>query len=430
MGKSKRLKRGFWWRDGVIHARDPLTGKRTSTGCHDPTAAELWRAERERLAANPAHAAAQSARVGEWVMRTIKSKEGQRSEGTLHMYGVKLGHVVRLFGKDSPLACIGPASVDDYVSTRRSEGVTNNTIARELTCLRQVLRLAKRAGVYALDLDQVMPIGFSAEYKPRTRHLALADVPKLMAALRSDEERAWVAFALAFAADVGDVERATPGDWDPVRRLMLVHGTKTNTRTAWLPVLPHVRELAEFAISRLPISWTRASHGVGEACKRAGLEHLSPKDLRRSAATWLIEAGAEQAFVSRFLRHGSDVMVRKVYGQMRPEKLGLLLGAQAAEIPALDAIVVEGEEVPEETATYTNASQDDGPLGGIGRRRGFKRHYGASGKRGESEDSPESSVATCPETSPVEGLVGTNASQHSPAAWGLAEVAHRMGVLP
>lgn len=344
-------------------------------------------------------------------MKTIKSKQGQRSEGTLHMYGVKLGHVVRLFGKDAPLSAIGPGGVDDYIVKRREEGAVNNTIARELTCLRQMLRLAKRAGVYPLDIGEVMPIGFSAGYKPRTRTLALEDVPKLLGALRNDTERAWVCFALAFGADVGDVERARPEHWDPERRLMFVHGTKTGTRSAWLPALAHVRALVDFALPRLPVSWPRASNGVGEACKRAGLPHLSPKDLRRSACTWLMEAGVEQSWASRFMRHKSDLMVRQVYGQMRPEKLGKLLGQIAAEIPALDAIVVVGEDVTSASDGDTLQSHKDGPLGGIGRRRGFKRRSGAEPTEPSQPVSAGSDVANGRDGTPNVALVGTPASQ-------------------
>lgn len=354
-----------------------------------------------------------------------------RSEGTTDMYESKLGHAVRLFGKDAPLATITPGAIDDYITTRREEGAKNNTIARELTCLRQMLRLAKRGGAYALDLDDVMPIGFSAQYKPVTRTLALEDVPKLLAALRNDDERAWVCFALAFAADVSDVARARPEHWDPTRRLMFVHGTKTSTRSAWLPVLAHVRELADYALARLPVSWTRASKGVGEACARAGLAHLSPKDLRRSAATWLIEAGADQSFVSRFMRHKSDLMVRLVYGQMRPERLGHLLGATAAEIPPLDAIIVPGEEVTSEAKDGTGSSQFPGPLGGIGRRRGFKRPPGDRGSSEDSEDPASSNVTRGCDGTRSEAIVGTTAShqEHDEADF-LVALAEPMGAVP
>lgn len=448
MGKQK-LKRGFWRRPGsdIIQTRDPVTGQRTSTGCSDPSAAYMWHAERQRLSANPAYAASLAATVGGWVVKTLEHKAAQRTEATMHMYRVKLGHFVRLFGADAPLSTITPGAVDDYITTRRKEKAVNNTIARELTCLRQMLRLAKRAGQYAGDLDQVMPVGFSAEYKPVKRVLELADVPRLLAALQNDTERAWVAFALTFAADHGDVERATPADWHAEHRLMFVRGTKTNTRSAYLPVLPHVQDLFEFALPRLPVSWPRSSKGLGEACRRAGLPHLSPKDLRRSACTWLIEAGADEQFVSRFMRHASSAMVRRVYGQVRPAALESQLQAPALKLLAARAatITVPGEQVPESTEASQpefSSENDDGepekhawPLGGIGRRGGFKRRPGDRQSRRDSDSSEEDNVSSSCDVSRTVAKLGTFPSQrtdtdigHSAASWALALAAEQLGL--
>jgi integrase len=352
MAKRPKLKRGFYWRGPYIWTRDPVTGQRCTTRTDDPEAAYRWRAKRDRIAADPVHAAASAATVGGWCQKVMAIKTAQRSEGTAHMYGVKLGHIARLFGKDAPMVQINANTVDAYIAARREEGAGSNTISRELVCLRQVLKYAKRSGEYPHDIASVMPIGFSAEYTPVKRTLARADFDALWTALPSDKERAWVALALAFAADVGDLERMRPEDFK--NGVMLVRGTKTGWRRQELPVLPLFAELVEFALPHLPVSWPRASKALGEACAKAGLPHLSPKDLRRTAATWLIEAGADQVLVSRFLRHKGDQMVRRVYGQVSPAALGSLLGTQ----------------------TGTPASQKARPLGGTGRRRGLKRLSG------------------------------------------------------
>lgn len=357
---AAKLRQGFYWRGSVIWVRtDPVTRREASTRCHDPTAAYLWRAERERRAADPVYAASLAATIGGWVSRTLELKTAQRRAGTLHMYRVKLGHVVRLFGAGSPLSSVTPGAIDEYIATRSGEGVVNGTIHKELACLFQLLKLAKRAGEYAGDLSALKPVGFSLDYTPTKRTLARDDLPKLWAALPSDVERAWVAFMLATAADIGDVERARPEDWDAVRGVMRVRGTKTSTRDAFLPVADHMRPLFDFALARLPVSWPRASAALGEACRRAGIPHLSPKDLRRTAASLMVAGGADISLVSRFLRHTSDAMVRKVYGQVTPEELGTLLNRQTN---------TETLQVPEK---HTR------PLGGIGRHWGLKRPFDA-----------------------------------------------------
>lgn len=331
---GKRLRKGFYWRGDVVWVRtDPIDKLPRSTGCRDIRAAYLWHDERQRVAASPTYAASLSASLGKWIVRTLDHKDEHRSEGTGHMYRVKLGHFARVWGVDSTLAAVTPDAMDAYIVRRRKEGAGDNTIWREWTCLRQLLKLAKRAGAYAGDISTLMPPEFSPGYVPVVRTLTVEDLPKLWAALRTDDERAWVAFVLATGADVGDVHRAVPEDWNPKDKTMRVRGTKTDTRDARVPILPHVEELFMFALERLPLHWGRASNGVGEACKRAGIPHLSPKDLRRTASSWLMAAGADQTHVSRFLRHKNDAMVRLVYGQIKPEELGTLLGSTSNAIP-------------------------------------------------------------------------------------------------
>ncbi len=389
MAKRPRLKRGFYWRGPYIWTRDPVEGNRVTTRTDDPEAAYRWRAQRDRIAADPVHAAASAATVGGWCQKVMAVKVRERSEGTQHMYGVKLGHIARLFGKDAAMVSVTAQTVDAYIAQRRTEGAGSNTIARELVCLRQVLKYAKRAGEYPHEIAAVMPIGFSAEYVPVKRTLAMADFDALWAALPSDKERAWVALAIAFAADVGDLERMRPEDFK--NGVMLVRGTKTGWRRQELPVLPFFAELVAFALPHLPVTWPRASKALGEACAKAKLPHLSPKDLRRTAATWLIEGGADQVLVSRFLRHRGDQMVRRVYGQVSPAALGSLLSTQ----------------------TGTSASQSSRPLGGTGIRRGLKRPSGTVVPLWKGHKARAGVVATGRRWTRIGALNGTPASQWS-----------------
>lgn len=351
---GKKLGKGLYWRGDTIWIRtDPLDGKQRSTRCHDVSAANLWLAERERLAASPTYAASTQASVGDWILKTLDFKKGQeKSEGTLHMYGVKLGHITRIFGANSPLAVITPVAVDSYISQRRSEGAKSNTVARELTCLRQMLKLARRAGVFGRGVDEVMPIGFSANYQPITRTLTWEQFNLLVDALPA-EHAAWVCLAAATAGDVSDVERMKRDDFDLTTWTVKMRGTKNRSRSATIPIPRPLRPLVERALPFLPVSWPRSSKALGEATVKLGLGHYSPKDLRRSACTWLIEAGVPEDAVSRWMRHKNSTMVRTIYGQMRPEALGSIIDQKLQKRDA-----------------------DHGPLGGIGSHEGFKSRRG------------------------------------------------------
>src|SRR5688572_20281864 len=105
MGTSKRdgfYKRPggrFWW------TRDPVTKQRCSTGYTDLEAARRWRVARERIASDPAHAAAELATLGDWCGRFVRLKQKTKSAATAKVAEQKLGHWVRIFEPDSDGPC-------------------------------------------------------------------------------------------------------------------------------------------------------------------------------------------------------------------------------------------------------------------------------------------------------------------------------------
>jgi hypothetical protein len=152
-----------------------------STRTRDREAAIAIARERQRNAVAPVHPGSNTT-IGEAWDRFLASKS-ERSRGTHHFYGVKAGQLLRYFGENAPLARVDAKTVDGYVQHRRDEGAHSNTIAKELTVLRGILRLARRQGDYALEPSQVMPIAFDAEYVPRDRWLTPEELDKLVAAL-------------------------------------------------------------------------------------------------------------------------------------------------------------------------------------------------------------------------------------------------------
>ena len=237
---------------------------------------------------------------------------------------------------------------------------------------------------------------------------------------RRHRTRDRVCFALATGADSSDIERATAADYDPERRVIHIHGRKNTSRDQEIPIHPHAQELFEYALARLPVSWPRASKALGEACKRAGIGHLSPKDLRRTAGSWLVASGVHISLVSRFLRHGSDAMVRQVYGQLSPEELRDLLdgqsGTNSLQLPS-SAYALEQEP----------AEKQPRPLGGIGRHEGFKSRRALRQEKQNGEEPPSSSGLNGPETTASDAVEHTETLQSSDpeeAAFAAAVVEH------
>lgn len=316
--KEGLYKRGtFWW------TRDPATGRRVSTHCRDREAARLWRAERERLAADPTHAAAHAARLEDWVEKTIAHKRRRRSAGTASMYEVKLGHALRVLG-DCRLGDVTPSAVDRYVVQREEEGADPGTVRLEIVCLTQLVKLARRAGVWAGDPAALRPVGMPGQAAPRDRWLTHSEVAHLRATLRP-ERFAVVAAAVASSARLSELYRLDPArDWDAVRGVVRLRGTKTEESDREVPILSMMRPLWEEALPHLPTRWRHLNREVSRAITRAGLAPASPNDLRRTFASWLIQAGVDRGLVARMMGHKDSRMVERVYGRATPEQVAIL----------------------------------------------------------------------------------------------------------
>ena len=333
-GRDGLYRRGTtWWL-----RRDPITGTRVSTGCHDLAAARLWRAERERLAAAPADAAAKTQSIGRWMTRLVELKGREGGEGRADYYRKTLGPWVRIVGNDVAMASVTPELVDLYVSTRRSEGVTDHTITKEFACVRQALQLAKRGGAYPGDLDALRPPDLHQSYTPRKRALRPHELVALLTALEGDRA-AFVALAATLGLRKGEVEGLLPSDVDLTRGVVHVRGTKTVGANREVAILPQWRPLTEQALALLPLRpWHTGScvRDLARACRRAGIAKCTPNDLRRTYATLLVEGGASLDVVRRLMGHTSTAMVERVYGRPDPVAIGEL--AAGADLPRLGRI--------------------------------------------------------------------------------------------
>lgn len=321
-----------WWLRS-----DPVTGRRVSTGATTRGAARLFKAERERLAADPSYSAANETTISYWVTVVLDAKAQYRSEATTGMYRTKLGHVLRLFGAGASMASITPRAVDEFVDARRSEGAVNNTIGKELTAIHQLCKFAKRGGAYPGDIKALKPIGFSIDYTPRERVLTEDEIAVLRAGMPA---RKFAAVALYVTTSCRDAEakRALPEHYDLARHLLKIQGTKTAGSARTIPVLSFFRELFERdALPHLPIRYKYPSRLVVRACKRLGLPHASANDLRRTCASRIIASGVSFAVAAKILGHVDARMLERVYARLTDDELSALAEMQIGLIPSKTA---------------------------------------------------------------------------------------------
>lgn len=309
----------YWW----VYT-DPVTGKAESTRCTDEVAANLWVDDRERLAANPAHAAATQAEFGDWASRYLEMKARSWAAATLKMNRDKLGHAIRLWGEHAKLGDVGtPSAFDGYVKARREEGVTDHTISKEASQLVRILKLAKRGGCFVGDLDTLRPPDLSTGYKPRKRALTPEETLALCASL-PPERVAFVAICVALGLRRSEALALLPSDVDLEGGMVHVRGTKTEESDRVVPILAPARGLVEAALPFLQLQGEALAYNMAirRAAKRASIEHCSPNDLRRTHASLLLERGFGERFVSRLLGHTTDHLVKTVYGKPRLVVMG------------------------------------------------------------------------------------------------------------
>lgn len=341
-------KRGrIWWH------RDPVTGRPTSTGFTDFEAARTHHRARERVAADPAQAAAAEAELGFWCDQLAAMKARGKSEATVRVCRQKLGQVLGVLGRECRLADITPPKIDEYVAERR-EHVTDHTIVKEFGELTQALKLAKRAGCYPGDIAALRPLDLHTGYVPRKRALTREEVVRLLAELEP-KRGALVALCVGLGLRLSEAFRLTPADFDLAGGKVFVGGTKTEQARRYLPILSVTRSLVEEGSRHTPLErWDDVRRDLARACTRAGIERCTPNDLRRSFATLLIEAGVDRDVVRRLLGHTTSAMVDRVYGKPRPEALGELAEERLRALPPIVSLQVS--DAPERPATILGAN--------------------------------------------------------------------------
>jgi integrase len=310
------------------------SGRRVSrsTKCTDRRAAELTLREWERGAADPAYAAAHTATIGSALERLIIDRRGKgRAEGTLSMYRAKAGHVVRVLGVDTALAGVTAREIDRFVDVRLAEGACRNTVKKELTTIRGMLKVAKRRGEFPSDIGAVMPEGFESGYQPKKRFLTGPEAQALLGQLTPDRA-ARVAFILATGARWGETDRALRHDIQTAAARVLLRGTKTDLAARTVPIVGAGHDLLAHVLSHaggedglLFRPWGNSRRDLTLACVHAGIPAVSPNDLRRTFGTWLRLHGVAPHFIGLAMGHADSRMVERVYGRMPEENLRAVL---------------------------------------------------------------------------------------------------------
>jgi integrase/recombinase XerD len=233
------------------------------------------------------------------------------------------------------------SSAAAFVSHLRGSGLAASTIARKLAAVRGYHRFLVVEG--RSDDDPTLLIDTPRRGRSLPKALTVGEVLQLLDAPDRDSplgvrDRALLEFLYGTGARVGEVVAVDVLDVDLERRSAIVTGKGDRQRVVPLGeyavdaiarYLPHRMELrrgtqdpGRLFLNARGRPLTR--QGVWEIVKRQGkragipLQRLSPHVLRHSAATHMVEGGADLRTVQEILGHAS-ISTTQVYTHVSPQ---------------------------------------------------------------------------------------------------------------
>ena len=259
-------------------------------------------------------------------LTAIKPRAAQR-------YGVSLKHLFEHFG-DRTLEQITSATLSDFETKRRQQGVSPSTIRRDLACLSSLLTSCVDwewidSNIVPAYLRRRSKRGLK-EGAPRTRYLPEAEEVLLLNAATAEVRK-----AIILAIDTGLRReelfslRCTQVDLD---RGIIRTTTKTKSgrpRSVPLPersrsVLPAVPGVDDYVLINPETKkrYVQMNKGLKGAVRRAGIAPLQWHDLRRTAGCrWLQRDGKSMEEVSILLGHSSVQVTEQRYAFLESEKV-------------------------------------------------------------------------------------------------------------
>jgi integrase len=256
-------------------------------------------------------------------------------------------------GEKLALQDVDERFVDAFIRHRRETETSEHTIHHDRQALRTALGLAKRARMWAGDLDIVFA-PHDVGYEPTQKWISHDDAGKLLKAITLPHRRAYVAFILATGAELAGVERALREDIAP--RLVRVRGTKNRNRDRdrFVPIVTEwQRELLEDALKHadgkegfLFTRWPNALRSIKQACLRAEVPHVNRHGLRHTFSAWMKQEGVPNSELYIAMGHASTTMLERIYGKPGPEELAKAMEGSIAVRRAALKVIEGGKKSP------------------------------------------------------------------------------------
>lgn len=243
---------------------------------------------------------------------------------------------VRKIGGDMALQDVDRAFRDGFIAHRRVNGISENTIAKNLIEMKAALYLAKVQGIWAGDLDVTFPKGFETGYSPKRVHMTHEQAEKMLAELPL-HRRAQAAFVLGTGAEKRAVERTKRDEMECMP--IPLHGTKSvdRERHAFV-VLPWQKQMLVLAQEGMDgegslafTKWRNSTRDLAAACMAAKVPAVSMHGLRHVFGGWALDDGMTMNTVAKALGHRDLRMLMMTYDNRDPEVLQRRAEEEAAD---------------------------------------------------------------------------------------------------
>jgi integrase/recombinase XerC len=266
-----------------------------------------------------------------------------RSAHTVRAY---LGDVVSMLDHAARAGCAEPADLDirvlrGWLARKLATGAARTSQARRAAAARTFTAWAHRTGRAPVDAGAQLASPRAHRDLPtvlradQAEHLVTAPVNPDDPVLER-RDRAVLEMLYATGVRISELCGLDRADVDDARRVVRVFGKGAKERTVpyGIPAqralddwLRHGRPRIDTSIDALflgekggRLQPTVARRIVAAAARAAGLPHLSPHDLRHSAATHLLDGGADLRAVQDLLGHAS-LSSTQIYTHVSTERL-------------------------------------------------------------------------------------------------------------
>lgn len=211
-----------------------------------------------------------------------------------------------------------PSHSQSYSRQRMKSSIAPGTVGRELRVLRAALHWAQGERL----VGQIPKVDMPATPRPRDRWLSRDEAVRLIDAAVTPHVKLFIQLALGTAARSGAILELRWIDVDLDRNVIDFGRGAGNKRRGIVPINTTLGENLHSArlVAQTPSVIEHGGKPVASVKKafrrtveRAGIAHCTPHDLRRTAGSWMLNAGMPIEVVSRMLGHTNTDVTARVY---------------------------------------------------------------------------------------------------------------------